>query len=138
MKKKDKKLVFADLCARLPYGVRVKGTFPRMDWDTDKVKNDVYDKILDANDLEWLTYCGSAKPYLRHMSSMTESEYNEFQKAVKTDNGIHFGCGVQGKPKIFTLGVRALDWLNTHHFDYRGLIEMGLAIEASREMYNEE
>lgn len=25
---------------------------------------------------------------------------------------------------------RATDWLNSHHFDYRGLIEKGLALEA--------
>ena len=28
------------------------------------------------------------------------------------------------------------DWLNAHHFDYRGLIEKGLAIEAPEGMYN--
>jgi hypothetical protein len=32
--------------------------------------------------------------------------------------------------------VNYIDWLNAHHFDYRGLIEKGLAIEAPEGMYN--
>ena len=30
------------------------------------------------------------------------------------------------------------DWLNAHHFDYRGLIEKGLALEAPEGMYKTE
>jgi hypothetical protein len=32
--------------------------------------------------------------------------------------------------------VKLIDWLNAHHFDYRGLIDKGLAIEAPEGMYN--
>ena len=28
-----------------------------------------------------------------------------------------------------------IDWLNAHHFDYRGLIEKGLAIKAPEVIY---
>ena len=60
------------------------------------------------------------KPYLRPMSSMTEEEYQEFGYDV------------------LRYTPRELDWLNEHHFDYRGLIEKGLAIEAPEGMYKTE
>ena len=31
--------------------------------------------------------------------------------------------------------IEGLDWLNAHYFDYRGLITMGLALEAPKDMY---
>jgi len=56
------------------------------------------------------------KPYLRPMSSMTEEEEDEL-------------C------ELFTLSdCSAIDWLNAHHFDYRGLIQKGLAL--STEEFN--
>ena len=70
-------------------------------------------------------------PYLRPMSSMTEDEISEFQKRLKiiqdVEQALHF-CNT----------VESIDWLNAHHFDYRGLIEMGLALEAPEGMYNKE
>ena len=58
------------------------------------------------------------KPYLRPMSSMTEDE------GVELDNTVIMG----------NYGDDA-DWLNAHHFDYRGLIKKGLALEAPEGMY---
>ena len=56
------------------------------------------------------------KPYLRPMSSMTEEEINEYK---------HF-IAFSGNP----IGsANFINWFNAHHFDYRGLIEKGLAIE---------
>lgn len=59
------------------------------------------------------------KPYLRPMSSMTEEEWKEYNQVI-------------GKSFSFTDEV---DWLNAHHFDYRGLIDKGLALEAPEGMY---
>ena len=58
------------------------------------------------------------KPYLRSMSNMTEEERNEYE---------HF-IAFSGNP---TGSANFIDWLNAHHFDYRGLIEKGLAIDAT-------
>ena len=58
-------------------------------------------------------------PYLRPMSSMTEEEWKEYNQTI-------------GKSFSFTDEV---DWLNAHHFDYRGLIPMGLALKATKGMY---
>ena len=61
------------------------------------------------------------KPYLRPMSSMTEEEKGEYQAFFNYD-GVEY-------PEEY------IDWLNAHHFDYRGLIEKGLALKASEGMY---
>ena len=60
------------------------------------------------------------KPYLRPRYSMTEEEkaYKEFY--FKWDDYSDWDY---------------VDWLNAHHFDYRGLIKKGLAIEAPEGMY---
>jgi len=67
------------------------------------------------------------KPYLRPMSSMTKEECEECMPLfdVMDDNYIPHE----------EWSYRAFDWLNAHHFDYRGLIEKGLAIEAHEGIY---
>ena len=62
------------------------------------------------------------KPYLRPMSSMDGAEVSEYLSI-----GAH--CGYFYEP------VELIDWLNSRHFDYRGLIEKGLALEAPEWMY---
>lgn len=59
------------------------------------------------------------EPYLRPMSSMTKEEEKEYHN-------------------IFRISTwDSVDWLNAHHFDYRYLIEKGLALEAPERMYEE-
>jgi hypothetical protein len=67
-------------------------------------------------------------PYLRLMSSMTEEERKEYTSFV-------FEQPFLQKDKIIGLGSvpMCIDWLNAHHFDYRGLIKKGLAIEVAEE-----
>jgi hypothetical protein len=60
------------------------------------------------------------KPYLRPMSSMTEEELKEYENA-RSD---------------WYDDLKTYDWLDAHHFDYRGLIPMGLALEATKNMYD--
>lgn len=114
MTQEDKQLLLKDLCARLPYGVKVKAN------------NSVI--VLDSPNLfTFQTHLEIIfKPYLRPMSSMTEEE--------KEDFGVPFTS--EG---LVTLSdtVECMDWLNAHHFDYRGLIEKGLAFEAPEGMYKE-
>ena len=68
-------------------------------------------------------------PYLRPMSSMTEEEKKEFAllQADFYSNGFLY-------PKQFA-AINMVNWLNAHHFDYRGLIEKGHALEAPDDMY---
>lgn len=120
MTQEDKQLLLKDLCARLPYGV----TYYH---DT---KNVVTPKqILGLTEINniLLGIGDNIKPYLRPMSSMTNEEKSEFSEYVFESNEIG---------DITTLD--AGDWLDANHFDYRGLIEKGLALEAPENMYKTE
>ena len=83
------------------------------------------------------------KPYLRPMPSMTDEEKKEFirnagYEVEESINGRHYEyylkdfCGTEDNPYV---NVDAIDWLNERHFDYRCLIEKGLALEAPEGMY---
>ena len=92
---------------------------------------------LEPDDIEWLLNDEDGdteiKPYLFPLSSMTEDQRKyitdrwgineEFDFEIKPDWGEYF----------VELGdiVDFIDWLNENHFDYRGLIEKGLAIDAT-------
>lgn len=121
MKQEDIELLFKDLCARLPYEVKV--TFAGYSGRDDCVLNT---QQLNIYNIEYLRL----KPYLRTMPSITEEEKEEIKPLFSkfTDE---FGKPVlvvrQNKMALYQ------DWLNEHHFDYRGLIPMGLAIEVTEE-----
>lgn len=109
MKEQDKQLLLKDLCTRLPYGVKVKSSRRQI----------VVTLSLDIM-TDFHLGC-TVKPYLRSMSSMTEEEKEEL-RTLKWTKLEHY----------------TVDWLNEHHFDYRGLIEKGLALEAPEGMYKTE
>ena len=118
MTEQEKQLLLKDLCARLPYGTKVKlGKYIKIVESVSFEKEGVYVWIEGGN-----FPIHNAKPYLRPMSSMTEEEAKEWNQLLPHDDW-HIG-----DPIIF-------DWLNAHHFDYRGLIEKGLALEAPEGMY---
>ena len=78
------------------------------------------------------------KPYLRPMSSMTEQEKDELYTAMDWYGEIDESGNVytKGQEKVYReTFYEYTDWLNSHHFDYRGLIPMGLALEAPEGMY---
>ena len=68
-------------------------------------------------------YGEDIKPYLFPLSSMTEEQKTELMELMyKADTP--FGA-------IFSENIDYFDWLNKHHFDYRGLIEKSLALDAT-------
>ena len=121
MDKKDKDLLIKDLCGRLPYLVKGlyqwKGNVP-FDRELDGM---LYDELYLSL---YATEDSSFKPYLRPMSSMTEEEMIEFER-------LSFIYDASDGSMLFS--EKGLDWLNAHHFDYRGLIEKGLAIEVTED-----
>lgn len=134
MTKKDKKLLFKDLCARLPYGVICTDN---RHGDSRVFYIDVEDEKVyytDFDEYGLIEYC---MPYLRSMSSMTEREKKEFQ---------HIAGGITLDNSIVRSGYcinydtisKIEDWLNEHQFDYRGLIPKGLALEAKKGMYKKQ
>ena len=108
---KEKQILIADLCARLPYGVMIES----LDSKPEKLTVKSLSIIMCMHTNEYL-------PYLRPMSSMTKEEEEEWWE---------FG----DKNTIVKSHSYSIDWLNSHHFDYRGLIPKGLALEAIEGMY---
>lgn len=122
MIQEDKILLLKDLSTRLPYGVKayVKN-WSKLD---RKYYEGVYTVESIHPSLNTVLACSDnfsvevivgyddyvIKPYLFPMSEMTEEQYKQYVKYS---------------------AYESIDWLNKNHFDYRGLIEKGLAIDAT-------
>lgn len=142
MTQENKELLLKDLCARLPYGVKCKIALYKTAFNVlgiveDKVNLD--SPVYDEGDDWW--EITEIKPYLRPMSSMTEEERKSFPypyyfEVFDADVSMLFTDDkVVASISVFEI-VEIVNWLNKHHFDYRGLIPMGLALEAPEGMYN--
>ena len=121
--------------------------------------------LIDTDHEGWIGYddykgCGMSSgtrplhleknlPFLRPMSSMTEEEYNELKEysGLIYNHQLHLASFQNGAYKCldFYLNeapscavIRVFDWLNRKMFDYRGLIEKGLALETPEGMYEHE
>ena len=132
MKQEDRELLLADLCARLPY-------YPKCEMiDELRVvnneKDSSYISTLFPKHIELFSYKNNftIKPYLRPMSSMTEEECIELDNIEATIEDV--SKVIPNVPyHIEVVSPKQIDWLNAHHFDYRGLIPMGLAIAVTEE-----
>ncbi len=146
MTQEEKELLLKDLCARLQYKLhcrvfKLNGDIKEND---DVLYGVVGDNVmtLKSDKDECLMYY-QIKPYLRPLSSMTEKEfltiydmcwpkdlefkssYGSYWRDFKTNKYI----------PDFMYNSNQLDYLTSHHFDYRGLIPMGLALNATENMY---
>lgn len=134
MTQKEQKILLQDLCARLPYDIICEVFDPQQEYEED-----VFNAHLIQIDA-WTSHCyfwgcsetdpydiEQVKPYLRPLSSMTDEEINEF--ILISDTTLWLG----NKKSTCILSIEQMNWLNAHHFDYRGLIPMGLAIEVTEE-----
>ena len=130
MTQEDKELLLQDLCARLPFKVKISVN--------DKIELLQGINILD-NVVEYDSFLSSnieeIKPYLFPLSSMTKEQLSEVQE-ILGKNEIEIKDGFlsiidSDRNTISYLEILAvLEWFNKNHFDYRGLIEKGLAINA--------
>ena len=143
MTQEDKQLLLSDLCARLPYGVYVRineihcldkneaitegfiGGYCKPTMCQDFSLDEIYEFLDEGDDV---------KLYLRPMSSMTEEEQDEYDSMFSNARRIHCNCVYYDTVQEDDV-PDFIDWLLEHHFDYRGLIPMGLAIEAPEDMY---
>lgn len=119
-------LLLRYLCAILPYRVIVscaEGTVMGIHWN--KVKLDV-SLLFELQENGALSY---VKPYLRSMDSMNEEEVIEFNNIPSTKNYQI----VKGDLPWDVANYKQIDWLLKNHFDFMGLIPMGLAIEVTEE-----
>jgi len=157
MTNEEQELLIKDLCARLPYGIQGISSWGEVsslvtigeeEWDILTSLN--YDIVKHG----W-------RPYLRSMETMTEEDLISYAKYDFADDDIYkivdFRCTGKSFINIYCSLVRdpehypvifqrtktsplenwrGIDWLNAHHFDYRGLIKKGLAFEAPEGIYN--
>ena len=121
MTQENKELLFKDLSARLPY--RVKGfaehgvfkgivTLRNINIDNDCQPIACYNNYSSLH-----VKVSEFKPYLFPLSSMTEEQRKEEYKLMNSN--------------FYTSTVELPDFYNKNHIDYRGLIPMGLAIDAT-------
>ena len=121
MTQEHKELLFKDLCARLPYNVicqvefRESGKYQSKSMFLSGVFTDEAYFTTESGSI----YSNEYKPYLFPLSSMTDEQEEEYNDL----NCCELGC--------FPHTEEALDYLIKNHFDYRGLIEKGLAIDAT-------
>ena len=139
MTQEDKELVFKDICARLPYGVHILvhdtfeysivpfqnaylkacDTSELIDSISLNLRYNSKDKLFNRIIKEHKDYL-EIKPCLFPLSSMTDEQKNEYQYI--TERWMY--------DPAYSISD-STDWLNKNHFDYRGLIEKGLAIDAT-------
>ena len=131
MTQNEKDLLIKDLCARLPYNVKVQDTYynsfePATIWLLDLNAQKV--RLFADEGYQSIEYI---KPYLFPLSSMTEEQKNDCPINETNLNIIksNIGYGIIEMP--WRLSYLFIDWCNKNHFDYRGLIPMGLAIDAT-------
>lgn len=127
MTQEEKRILFVDLCARLPHGVKLhipsfSDTPQRLQQisDYETVRFNDYASPIDIDEI---------MPYLRPMLSMTEEEFMDL-------------CAIDEKRMICSsrhltwhLDGEVIDYFNSRMLDWRGLIPQGLALEAPEGMY---
>ena len=129
MTQEEKELLLKELCARLPYGVMCFAKdeeygdlgvlYDIAPFETEDPN--VYIQYDGANTINF--FLSEIKPYLRPMSSMSESEISDY----------NWFCS--SHPLDEHIAIDFVDWLHAHYLDYSGLIEKGMALEAPKWMY---
>lgn len=164
MTQEEKQLLLKDLSARLPYGVKIDrewiapmtGSLEHYTMEFNTFDIEIIKTSIELGEegnyrdgrMTGLTHCDDGKahfvrgymckPYLRSMSTMTDDEEAELKRLGITNVGSEELFSWATEARYFDFWVTAVDWLNSHHFDYRGLIKRGLALEAPEDMYKED
>ena len=132
MTKEEKNIIFETLCMLLPYKPKV-----HIEHDVFYDEREPYDTELSLSVLYNRCAGMEIKPYLRPLSSMTDEEKAELDKMYGFNISVdeikiwHHSEGYWDDDTDCSSEdyIKLFDWLNEHHFDYRGLIEKGLAIK---------
>ena len=118
MTQEDRQILLKDLSSRLPYGVRYR----RFAWDDKRGEECISAKIYSISPDGYVRnyhedesdYIDNVRPYLFPLSSITKKTLEELSAYIDIKNA-----------------YVAVEFFNSHHIDYRGLIEKGLAIDAT-------
>lgn len=121
MKQEEKDLLLKDLCARLPYGVKV--LYENKVFSVDNISA-IYEEVkLDIPD-NYTLNIAEVKPYLFPILAMTEEQCEELYNISETR--ITFT-----PDRMIEVYKNTIEWFLKNHIDYNGLIGKGLAIDAT-------
>ena len=140
MTKEDRNLLLIDLCARLPYNIKVCYDNKVCTIDAFAGNSFIISETPDA--VAIITYPKDIKPYLFPLSSMREEMLEElnangfFKYRDTIANVSHLENKNGINEEIYTyIDIECISFLieyfHSHHIDYRGLINKGLAIDAT-------
>ena len=129
MTQEDKELLIKDLCPRLFFGVKV--LYNTQIFEVQYIEP-MYEEIKLLDNENYTLSIDEVKPYLFPLSSMTEEQKREFEEITDFryyHNTFELVEWLEEAPQYKV--IQLFDWLNKNHFDYRNLIEKGLAEDAT-------
>ena len=120
-----KDLLIKDVCARLPYGVVC---------EISNEEAKIIEVLKPGGLFEFMSGTIDIKPYLRSLDDMTEDEKDDFSDAICNviDSQQYINAEFYNI-EMAKAATTEIDWLIAHHFDFRGLIGLGLAIRVTPE-----
>lgn len=146
MVREDKDILLKDLCARLPYKVKASYYGAEEECECIDVIDTIYlnSTIPEMGIGQYGLSIEKVKPYLLPLSGMTEEQCKEmqefvgdyakvFRKTMGKDCALELWLDAdECDATIYLEHIFDLqNWLNKNHFDYRGLIEKSLALDAT-------
>ena len=131
MTQEQKGLLLKDLCARLPYGVKIKTSYNKIDEPIELIfinpRNESFaigSNFTITSGLSFDIY--ECKPYLFPLSSMTEEQKEEFNQIFELKLK-----AINGEIDYTEVTAFETDFYSKYHFDWKGLIPLGLALGAN-------
>ena len=138
----EKKLLLEDLCNRLSYGVKCnvgeETPYTLSGIEIDDVNGHLFDFVEKKNGLNMQVYLSEVKPYLFPLTNLTAEQRYEISKQL-IDTQYEFSpygeINIEGCDNLFISSVKQanalIKYCITHHFDINGLIDKGLALDAT-------
>lgn len=127
MTQNQKELLLSDLSARVPYGVKASTKVGGNITISFIGEDTIISEDGGSYDISFIT------PYLFPISSITKEQRDEFPFELSLLNAFingHISLFEDEELSVDDI-IRMMDCLNRNHIDYRGLITMGLAVDAT-------
>ena len=128
MTQEDKELLLKELCARLPYGVKC---YDEAQKETGIFKHFEYEGFGRIHTGRGVRFIENIKPYLFPLSSMTDEQKEEYHYIVNYISPDDTENWAEGEFVYVNQIEQLLHFYHINHLDWRGLIEKGLALDAT-------